>query len=537
MRPAPPAGGSAAAAAPPGAVLARALPAATVNGVMTRDSFNGDGRPALRIAIVGAGFAGLGTAKVLARFGHDVRVFERCPDVGGVWSATRRYPGLRTQNDKRTYAFSDFPFPRGVPEWPSGEQVQAYLAAYVEHFGLAGRLRLGTEVVAARLDEPAGTWTIRTAGTRAAETFDHVVVANGIFSAPLVPDFPGAAEHAAAGGSVLHTTQLGDAGKARGHDVVVVGYGKSACDAAEALSDAAASTTVVARRLLWKLPRRVAGVLNCKYLVLTRLGEALFRHPAPRGPERLLHTRRLRLARRILGALQAVATLQGRLRGLGLVPPGTFEDIARSTVSTTTDRFFAKVRDGRIAVRRDTEVARLLADDDGGRPLAELDDGTRVPADLVLCGTGFRQRVPFLDDELQGRITDEHGDFALYRQVLPIDVPHLTFAGYNSSFFCPLSAEIAALWTASLLSGRIALPAAAQMRDQTHAALRWMRERTQAKHARGASIVPFSMRNIDELLRDMAVDVSRATRLRQWLLPIDPRAYRSIEARLLRGDS
>jgi dimethylaniline monooxygenase (N-oxide forming) len=320
--------------------------------------------------------------------------------------------------------------------------------------------------------------------------------------------------------------------EARGRDVVVVGYGKSACDVAEAVSDVAASTTVVARRLLWKLPRRVAGVLNCKYLVLTRLGEALFRHPAPRGAERLLHTRRLRLARRMLGALQAIATRQGRLGRLGLVPPGTFEDIARSTVSMTTDRFFAKIRDGRIAVRRDAEVARLLADD-RGRPVAELGDGTRVPADLVLCGTGFRQRVAFLSEELQRRITDEHGDFALYRQILPLDVPHLTFAGYNSSLFCPLSAEIAALWTASLLMGRIALPPIAHMREQTYARLRWMRERTQAKHARGASIVPFSMRNIDELLRDMSVGVSRATRIRQWLLPIDPGAYRSLETRLI----
>jgi cation diffusion facilitator CzcD-associated flavoprotein CzcO len=488
----------------------------------------------LRIAVVGAGFAGLSAAKVLGRFGHQVTVFERCSDVGGVWSATRRYPGLRVQNVRSTYAFSDHPWPAGVAEWPTGEQVQAYLAGYVERFGLAERLRLGTEVIAAELDETAGKWTLQSvrveSGAVATEVFDHLVVANGVFSEPFVPAFAGAEQHAAAGGRVLHSTQLPGLEAARDRDVIVVGYGKSACDVAEAVSEVAASTTVVARRLRWKMPRRVAG-LNYKYLLLTRLGEALFRHPGSRRPQRLLHGRYVRLASRMLGAVQAVATRQDRLRQLGLLPPGTFGELANSTGSLTTDRFFAKVRRGRIVVHRDAEIARLLSD--GGRPLAELTDGALVPAALVLCGTGYDQRVPFLSEPLQRRLTDGRGNFALYRHILPLDVPHLTFAGYNSSFFSPLSAEIAALWTAHLLTGELQLPPTDKMRAQVHARLRWMQARTDGKHARGTNIIPFSMHNIDELLNDVGLDISPAARLRQWLLPIDPRAYRSIEQRLL----
>jgi dimethylaniline monooxygenase (N-oxide forming) len=412
--------------------------------------------------------------------------------------------------------------------------MQSYLAAYAERFGLAPRLRLGTEVVAAELDETEQTWTLETAdvttGTPRTDTFDHLVVANGVYCEPLVPAFTGAEEHAEGGGRILHTSRLRDLDEARGRHVLVVGYGKSACDVAEAVSDVAASTTVVARQLLWKVPRRVAGVLNYKYLVLTRLGEALFGHPQPRGAERLLHLRRFPLGPRMLGALRAVAVRQDRLADLGLVPDGPFERIARSTASMTTDGFFAKVRRGEIAVHRDAEVTRLVADN---QPLAELTDGARVPADLVLCGTGFRQRVSFLGEEVQGRITDRRGNFELYRHVLPVDVPHLTFAGYNSSFFSPLSAEIAALWTASLLRGDLRLPSADEMRAQIGARLRWMEQRTDGRHARGASIIPFSMRNVDEMLADIGLDASPLTRLRQWLLPVDPRAYRAIEPRLV----
>ena len=116
----------------------------------------------MRIAIIGAGVAGLATAKVLIQAGHDVQVFDRTPDVGGVWSRTRRYPGVTTQSPKAQYSLSDFPMPKDYPEWPNGAQVQAYFAAYATEFGVDRALRLDTEVTAVT---PAadGRWAIETA--------------------------------------------------------------------------------------------------------------------------------------------------------------------------------------------------------------------------------------------------------------------------------------------------------------------------------------------------------------------------------------
>ena len=56
----------------------------------------------MKIAIIGAGPSGLVTAAVLQKFGHDVIVFEKAPDIGGVWSSTRAYPGVTTQDDRVT---------------------------------------------------------------------------------------------------------------------------------------------------------------------------------------------------------------------------------------------------------------------------------------------------------------------------------------------------------------------------------------------------------------------------------------------------
>ena len=47
----------------------------------------------MRVGIIGAGVAGLATAKVLKQAGHEIIVWDKAPDVGGVWSRARRYPG------------------------------------------------------------------------------------------------------------------------------------------------------------------------------------------------------------------------------------------------------------------------------------------------------------------------------------------------------------------------------------------------------------------------------------------------------------
>ncbi|NGP09081.1 NAD(P)/FAD-dependent oxidoreductase [Rhodococcus sp. 14C212] len=488
----------------------------------------------MNIAIIGAGVAGLCSAKLLTEFGFDVTVFDSTPDVGGVWSRTRRYPGVTTQNNKGTYAFSDFPMPSHYPEWPTGEQVQRYLADYARHFGLDRYIRLGCQVVSADLDENAGSWTltVRETGTGAVteSRFDQLIVANGIFCDPFVPEYPGLEDFAQAGGRVCAASDFHDLNDAAGKDIVVVGYGKSACDIAEALSEAARSTTVVAREVTWKMPRKLAGVVNYKYILLTRLSEGLFEHLDQRGFGRFLTGSGRFLRNALLGTVEAVTKRQLLLGELGLLPEGSFERIVRHAVGLATENFYEKIRDGVIDLRRGTTIVGLY--DKDGRPTVELSDGTVRSADVVVCATGFTQRVPFLREDLQRRVTDGNGNFELYRQIMPLDVPRLFFVGYGSSLFSPLSAEAAAMWVVSFLKGGSELPSLEARRAFTRKRLDWMIERTGGKHARGTNIIPFSLRHVDEVLDEIGVNVGPLTRFRQWLLPADPGSYRTSVAKL-----
>ncbi|HEX4833072.1 MAG TPA: NAD(P)/FAD-dependent oxidoreductase [Trebonia sp.] len=482
----------------------------------------------MRVGVIGAGVAGLATAKVLRQAGHEVIVYDKAPDVGGVWSRTRRYPGLTTQSPKAQYSLSDFPMPREYPEWPAGSQVQAYLAAYASHFGLDPVLHLSTEVTSA-VPVNGGGWAITTAG--GTDQVDKLVVANGIFCEPAVPRYPGVAEFTAAGGQVLAGTELHDAELARGKRVLVVGYGKSACDVTVPVSQVAASTSVIARHLLWKVPRRVGGFLNFKMLLLTRMGEALFKYARPRGAEKFLHGPANGMRANMINSIGSASVRQYGLRGLRLVPPGKMEDIVRGAIGLATEGFFEGVTAGRIAVHPHRTIARLMAS--SGQPAAELDDGTQLPADLVVCATGFTQGVPFLPGDVTRRLLDERGNFMLYRQIRPADVPGLYFNGYNSSFFSPLNAEMAAVWIAADLAGAITLPGPAHMRQQVIDQLAFMDAATDTHHCRGGKIIPFSMHNVDEVLGDLEVNISAAVRAWHWLMPVDPGAYRRITPSVL----
>ncbi|MHA7663852.1 flavin-containing monooxygenase [Mycolicibacterium sp. HS_4_1] len=490
----------------------------------------------MKIAIIGAGVAGLCSAKLLTEFGFDVTIFDKVPDIGGVWSHTRLYPGVTTQNGKDTYAFSDFPMPKSYPEWPTGAQVQQYLAAYARHFDLERLVRLNTEVVSADLDEAAGRWTLTTrdlvTGTVGQSDFDQLIAATGIFCDPFIPDYPGIDDFTRAGGRICAATEFNNLQDAVDKDIVVIGYGKSSCDIAEALSDVARSTTVAAREVTWKMPRKVGGVINYKYVLLTRLSEGLFDHLDQRGFARVI-TGPGRFARNaMLAMVGRIARHQLMFDRLGLVPVGPFERIVRHAVSLATEGFYEKIRDGVIDMRRGVSIVGLY--DKDGAPTVEFSDGTTRRADAVVCATGYQQRTPFLAEDLQARITDADGNFQLYRQILPVDVPRLFFVGYGSSLLSPISAEAAAIWVVNYLAGYAELPPVEQQRAFAERRLKWMIERTEGKHARGTNIIPFSVRQIDEILDEAGVNVGRWTQLRQWLLPIRPTAYRAATRKLHR---
>ena len=474
------------------------------------------------ICIIGAGFAGLTSARVFKALGYEVTLYEKEADVGGVWSASRRYPGLTTQNTRTTYELSDFPMPLSYPEWPSGEQVQLYMQSYVDHYDFNEQVHLNKTVLATSFDAGRNVWTVNTRGlTSEVETaeFDYLIIGNGIFSVPSIPTYKGVESFIEAGGRICHTSEFTRREDARDKNVLVIGYGKSSCDVANAIQDITASTNVVARSLIWKIPKMIANKLNYKHLFLSRMSEALFRYIHLRGMDKFFHTLGNPIRKAMLNSVEFLVERQLGLKRLGLHPNTPLESIARSTVSLVSDDFYQNIEAGKIGIKKQAVITAL----NGKQAL--LSNGETVPVDLIVCGTGWQQVCPFLEQDIIDRVTDEEGNFRLFRSMIPVDVPRLAFNGYNSSFFSQLNCEVGALWLADYLNQGFELPSSAEQNRDIDERLAWMEKRTLGKHSKGTNIIPFSIHHIDELLEDMQMNIDRFTQLKQWLGALQPKVY------------
>lgn len=486
-----------------------------------------------RVCVVGAGIAGLVSAKVLHDDGFEVVVFEKESTIGGVWAASRTYPGLRANNPRETYAFSDFPYPDSADDYPTAEQVRAYLDAYVDHFGIRPHLRLSTEVLSIA-HTPAGSGsrsryqvTVRpTDGSQAPRTlhFDFVVICNGVFSEPNLPEIEGQALFA---GQLLHSSQIVDPRVVAGKRVVVVGAGKSALDCATWAAGHAQTSTLVFRAPHWMVPRYFPGGMRLDRLMMTRFSELFVRYHRPSRLEAWLH-----------GPGQALIRLwwrgQSRLmpRLLKMPPefvpavpmPAGFENAG------VASEFFDALHQGKITPKR-AQIASFT-----GATSLTLDTGEQVEADVVIFATGWRQGVHFLEPELHGRVFKE-GRFHLYRHILPPDEPGLGFIGYASSLACQFTSEMGAHWLSQHFRGELALPSRPEMEHEIARVQQWTAEVFPARKE-GYFVGQYLAHYIDDLVRDMGLRTARTGNvLAEYFLPFWPQRYRALaeERRRLRG--
>ncbi|WP_067472104.1 flavin-containing monooxygenase [Nocardia amamiensis] len=467
---------------------------------------------AARVAVIGAGVSGLVTAKVLRDDEFDVVVFEKEAAIGGVWIESRTYPGLRTNNSRDTYAFSDHPYSTSADMFPTAAQVREYLNSYVHRFRLASHLRLSAEVVGLSRQGQVFQVEVRNGSETTTWLFDFVVVCAGVFSEPHVPEIEGMRGFA---GRLLHSSRATDPALFEGQRVVVVGAGKSALDLAAWAASHASTCTLVFRKPHWMIPRYLLGRIPSDRLLTTRVNEALFRYHRLNRTEQFLHGPGKTLTRLVWRVMSRLIRLHMRMPA-AMVPdkplPAGIEYVG------VAPEFYQMARTGRVLMRRDT----IAAFPEGNALL--LAGGERIDADVVIFATGWRQPLPFLAPELQASALRD-GHFQLYRRILPPIEHRLGFVGYASSPACPLTSEVSAHWLSQSFRGELALPAVDEMRAEVLRVESWLSDALPAM-PQGYLLGPFLAHHIDELVADMGLRVRRTRNLMtEYLTPLLPARY------------
>jgi cation diffusion facilitator CzcD-associated flavoprotein CzcO len=484
----------------------------------------------IKVGIIGAGVSGLATAKAFRSQGHAVTLIEKIGALGGVWAPERRYLGLHIQITRDCYSLSDFPMPAHYPQFPSSAQMYDYLQAYADRFGLRERILFNTEVVRI-LTRPDGRngWRMevrdtRTGATRALD-FDFVVVCNGLFSIPNIPDIPGREHFEAAGGRVLHSSQVRIDDALKDRAVVVVGFGKSAIDMAEAALSRARSVAMVCRHVHWKFPRRLFGRANIMRLVLSRFTELWFRRDDMGWGHRLLHGPLRPLVNVYWRLSERVIARQVGLRGSRLRPDMPLR-LASVCIGLAPPDGFKALQDGRIALHR-ASIVRLHASG------LDLDNGDTVEADTIILATGYRQECAFLDAAQKKALFDASGAIQLYRSLINPDIPFMAFNGYNGVGACQLTAEVGACWLVRFAEGGILLPDRDAMYDSIRSELEMRARLVASRLTQGYYVSPFTFGYLDQLLADLGLPPADShRRLFDWLFaPLEPRDYQNLLAR------
>jgi cation diffusion facilitator CzcD-associated flavoprotein CzcO len=205
---------------------------------------------AVRVAVIGSGFAGLAMGIALKRRGEDDFVLlERGDDVGGTWR-DNTYPGAACDVQSNLYSFSfalNPDWPRSYSEQP---EIQAYLQATADRFDVRGNCVFGADVTAARWDDDARRWHVTTtAGDFRARV---LISAAGALADPTYPDIPGLESFE---GTVMHSARWDDTHDLSGERIAVIGTGASAVQIVPAIQPRVESVTVYQRTPAWVVPR------------------------------------------------------------------------------------------------------------------------------------------------------------------------------------------------------------------------------------------------------------------------------------------
>ena len=209
----------------------------------------------VRVAVVGAGQAGLAVSRELAARGVEHLVLERSR-VGQTWRD--RWDSFCLVTPSWTLSLPGAPYPGDDPH---GYAPRAEIVAYLEAYATGAPVREGVDVTGLEAG-PDGRFLVRTSGgdLRA----ESVVVCTGAYQRPHRP--PGVAELPAE--LVLDAEGYRNPSALPDGTVLVVGAGQTGCQIAEELCRAGRDVVLACGRAPWA-PRRPYGIDLIDWLVRT----------------------------------------------------------------------------------------------------------------------------------------------------------------------------------------------------------------------------------------------------------------------------
>jgi len=208
-----------------------------------------------RIAIVGTGFSGLGSAIRLKQRGeHDFVLLERADRLGGTWR-DNSYPGCACDVPSHLYSFSFALNPDWTRLCSPQAEIQAYLERVAGEHGIPAHIRFGHEMLESAWNEQRQHWEIHTSAGDF--TADILISGMGGLSEPALPKLEGLDSFQ---GTTFHSAQWDHAHNLAGERVAVIGTGASAVQFVPEIQPEVGELHIYQRTAPWIVPRANAEI-------------------------------------------------------------------------------------------------------------------------------------------------------------------------------------------------------------------------------------------------------------------------------------
>ncbi len=389
-----------------------------------------------KIAIIGAGPAGLASAKSCLELGLEPTVFEKSKNLGGVWSGTGpAWDGMHTNLSKWSCMFSDFPHAQNTQDFPLESEMHNYLQLYSDYFEITNKIHFEETVL--NISKKGNIWTIETSDDT--YCFDKVIITSGFFSPPVT-------KHNNT--NIVHSAYASPHQTNPNQTITIIGGSFSGYElAAEFAKKSNQPVNHIINRPAWILNRYLQTEEN------DRLPIDLFfysRKDNQQSEVLLPKEKRARIVQFFSNKIGNPGKIHKSLT--------TSENPDDMVLSVVSDDYLSLVQDGKINPIQG--LAKEFNRQSINIETKNLQNIT-LKTNLTVLATGFSPSLPFLNPELKKIIsfdnTDKFMPALLYKSVWPKDLEGIAFVGfYRGPYFATI--ELQARWVAGVFSGGLPHP-------------------------------------------------------------------------------
>lgn len=533
------------------------------------------------IAIVGAGISGIAAAKFYLDIHPRCKlvILEKDASVGGVWNSQRVFDTFYTQTPFGVWEYSDLPMTRPPEEDIYKESFKAkytsqYLEDYIDRHAWAGqtlRERIEFNFDVQKITKVDGEWTIsgrNASGETQTINLPKVVIASGLTSMPNMPTLPGQEDFE---NPIIHQKEFGQSNVLSTpalQKITVLGAAKSAADLVYDSVKAGKTVTWIIRatgtgpgffvsadskispRTIYLLgTSRIISTLSPSFFNADSWWNRFLQHTKV-GRKQLMQfwdslhksvvdapnfdARGAEAKEKGFDKLKPHTPVLWQNQGAGLINRPDFWD----TIAQNVQVYHADIEELQKGTIR-------------------LKNGRNVPADAILCGTGWIPSLSFFDQDMlaelgipqplkkyppeEAEIWDAlekdadrtvlerfpvladppkhhhtpvtHTPYRLYSNIAPLRDNSIAFVGHVlvANYF--RVAECQAMWVTAFLDGKVRLPPLEQRQKDVALFVAWCRRRYLSNGDRGHWMSADQTGYTDSLFRQLGLSSHR----RFWL--------------------